>query len=137
MRDWCTKFFLMHCFRPRSSLTKICLWEYAMGNPLCDTLWIAELSMSEPKRLNMQDMRYCVECLSAVVNVGAHGHLFFSLMQSKTWNELLVGEEEGVVMEERVVEIEEAWNKRTTVFQMTPKSIYYALVLGIFQSDPE
>lgn len=88
-----------------------------MGNPPYNTCWIVKLSNSDHNRLILQDMIHFVQLLSAVMDVGAHGHLFCSLLQFKPWYELLLGEVENVVKEEHVVEGEEAQSQRKKVFE--------------------
>lgn len=75
----------------------------------------AELSGLECDRLSLQDISQFVELLSAMMFMGAPGHLFCSALQFKTLYEVFVGEVENLMKEEVVVEDEEAQSQRKTV----------------------
>lgn len=46
------------------------------------------------------------------MDLGAHKHLFCSVLELKTWNELLLRELNDAVKEEDVVESEEVWSEK-------------------------
>lgn len=77
-------------------------------------------------------MSHFLGLTSAVMDVGVHVHLFRSVLQFKTWYELLVGKFKDVVKEEDVVEAEQARSHTTTVFKVEANTLPYVRAAGIY-----
>lgn len=56
----------------------------AIGESLCNTSGIAELSDLEHNGLCLQDMIPLLELLSTLMDLGVHEHMFCSRLQFKT-----------------------------------------------------
>lgn len=61
------------------------------------TQGVVELSNLEHDPSSLQDMRHFVELLSALMDLGAYGDIFYTALQFKNRYELFVGEVEDVV----------------------------------------
>lgn len=80
-------------------------------------------------------MGHFVEFPSLVMDLEAREHLFCSLLQLKTWYEVLVGEVKDVIKEEDVAENDEAQIQRTIGFEANIKSLHWMRAPGTKQHD--
>lgn len=76
-------------------------------------------------------MSSIVEFLSAVMNLGVHGHLVFSDLQFKTRYELSIGALEDSVQGKHVLDSLEPATHKSTTFEVEEKALRYVCTPGI------
>lgn len=84
----------------------------------------------------MQDMRDFMECHSALMGPGAHGHMFYSTTEFKIWYEVLFGEGEEQVKQKEILESKEPANRMTNVLEVEAKAGHYVWAPGMYIIDP-
>lgn len=94
-----------------------------ISDPSRNTRRIAELSDSEHVQLILRDISHFFELFSALMDLGAQGHMFCYALKFKTLYELLVGKVEEAVKHEEVMEFEDRATQRATLFETEAKAL--------------
>lgn len=102
---------------------------------ICETLYklrrVAALSNSDHDLLRLQEMSPFVEVPSVLIYVGAHGPLFCSALQIKTWCDLSLSEVEQVLKEEDGKDSEEELNEKNNQFRTGRQNLHCLRAPGI------